>query len=314
MLENASCEHYGYYYEDILPLKINIIACVLINLILIIPTILLNSIILVIFLRNHKDSLTTNALLTNLVIADLIMGCFNDPFTAAEFLMIYKQQDPCTLSSISTPISFAIGIVAFTTLAALAIDGYIQICHPFTHQRLQKKYMVWGVVLFIWALPVYPVLDLVLTKSMKVIDLFILLHGSCNMIINVYCYSAIYYVIRNHRKRIREEAERFGISQTQRKDTSIALCGFILLLSMTLCFIPIIILSGLSTQTKREDKRLIGYLTYWTWTFVGLNSLFNPVLKFYRLSSVRSALKKLWRKRFGRVVSPTTSRSITTKM
>ena len=300
MLEDASCDHYGYYYEDTLTMKINVIACVVINLILILPTVLLNSIILVIFLRNQKDNLTTNILLTNLVIADLLMGCFNDPFTAAEFLMIYNHQDPCTLSSISTPISYAIGIVAFTTLAALAIDGYIQICHPFKHQRLQKKYMGLGVVLFIWALPVYPVLDMVFTKSMEVMDVFILLHGSCNMIINVYCYSAIYYVIRNHRKRIRDEVERLGISQTQRKDTSVALCGFILLLSMTLCFIPIIALSGLSTQTNREDKRLIGYLTYWTWTFVGLNSLFNPVLKFYRLSSVRNSLKKLWRRRFGR--------------
>ena len=165
MLENASCYHYGYYNEDTLAMKINMIACVVINLILILPTVLLNSIILVIFLRNHEDSLTTNTLLTNLVIADLLMGCFNNPFTAAEFLMIYNHQDPCTLSSFSTPISFAIGIVAFTTLAALAIDGYTQICHPFTHQRLQKKCVVLGVVLFIWTLPVYPVLDMVLINA-----------------------------------------------------------------------------------------------------------------------------------------------------
>lgn len=272
-------------------------------------TVLLNCFVLMILYQKQDDIITSKALSLNLVIADLFMGSFTSPFAATEFLMIYLKKDPCILANISAPISFTIGSVSFTTLATLAIDYYIKFWYPFKHQKLQKRAIVVPVIAIIWAMPLYPVLYSAINKDMTTLDKYILALGAITIIINIYCYSMIYRLISKHRRNIRADAQRLGIAAIQSKDTTVAFCGILLFISTFLCFLPITVLSGLSAATNRQNKRFIGYFTYWAWTLGALNSLINPILKFYRLASVRAALKDFWRRRFKKETKVKTLRS-----
>ena len=275
-------------------MRINILSCVVISALKIVPTILLNFMIILVTFRNRSDSITTRSLLINLVLVDLFMGSFTSPFTVIEFTMIYHGKDPCFLTRITATISFTFGAVSFLTLAALAIDSFLMFCHPFWHQHIQKRSVVVSILATIWMTPLYPMINSAVMKTMQDVDLFILVTGVVIICINIFCYGMIYRLIRRHRRQIRVSETRLGENSRSKKNKNLIICAIMLLVAMIFCYFPIIILSSLSLVTKRSNKKLIGYFTYWAWTFASINSLLNPILKFYRLASIRQAFKQFW--------------------
>ena len=287
-------------------MDINILVCIVINIVKTPPTIFLNLfIILTSDHRKMRTTTTTGCLLANLVIADLLMGCFASPFAAAEFLMIYLGKDPCFLSNFTTPVSLIIGVVSVITLAILAIDSYMLFCHPFKHQRLQCQTLIYTVLIAIWALPLYPTLESTFNEDMTTFDAFVVFLSALVFPVYGFCYGNIYKLIRRHKRQIREVTSNHRLSCTENRDKNSVICAAMLLTSTILCLCPVIVLSSLSAVTSRRNKRLIGYLTYWAWTLATLNSLINPIFKFYRLDNVRSAFKKFWKR--GRRLSVATA-------
>ena len=275
-------------------MRINILLCVVISAINILPTVILNLLIIVITSRNQYENTTTRTLLINLVLVDLLMGSFAGPFRVVEFTMIYRGKDPCFLTTITAPISFTFGAISFLTLAALAIDSFMLFCYPFWHQTLQKRDVVAFVLTTIWMTPLYPMVNSAIVKSMKVVDIFIMVTGTIIIMVNVFCYGMIYRLIRRHRNQIRVSETRLGTSSRSKKNKNLIICAIMLLTAMIFCYLPIMILSNIRLVTKHSNKRLIGYFTYWAWTLTSLNSLLNPILKFYRLASIREAFKRFW--------------------
>lgn len=294
---NFTCEHFGFYYEDTLAMKANILSCVVLNFAKTLPTILLNLFIIAITCRKRSDNITTKTLLTNLVIVDLIMGTFTSPFAAAEFMLIYLHKDPCFLTTISAPLSFIFGAVSFVTLAALAIDSFVLFCHPFRHAKMQNKPTVICMLITVWLLPLYPTINAAANEDMRQLDQFVLVTGTLIIIINTFCYGMIYRLIRHHQRQIHGTEARFGINNHAHKNKGLVSCGIMLLIATIFCYFPMVMLSTFSLATNRSNKRLIGYFTYWAWTLAALNSLLNPILKFYRLTSIRRAFKEFWRRR-----------------
>ena len=278
-------------------MKINIMSCIVISALKVLPTVLLNFLIIVVTFRSKSDSTTTRSLLVNLVIVDLSIGSFTSPFAAVEFTMIYQGKDPCFLTRITATVSFILGAVSFLTLAALAIDSFLLFCYPFWHEKVQKKVVIGLILSTIWTIPLYPMIHSSVIKSMKETDIFIMITGTVIVAINIFCYSMIYRVIRRHRRQIRISEMRLGDSRQSSRNKSVVICAVTLLIATILCYFPITALSSLSLITNRSNKRLIGYFTYWAWTFASLNSLLNPILKFYRLASIRKAIRHFWIKR-----------------
>eukprot|EP00112_Aurelia_sp_Birch-Aquarium-sp1_P007899 Seg1862.2 transcript_id=Seg1862.2/GoldUCD/mRNA.D3Y31 product="G-protein coupled receptor GRL101" protein_id=Seg1862.2/GoldUCD/D3Y31 len=298
----STCTHYGFYIENTLAMKINVLACVIMVSIALLPTILLNGTILIIFLQKRCENKTTNALLINLVMTDLLSGCFTNPFIILEYLLVYNGKDPCKFSHITHPTSIVLASVSFTTLSTLAIDRYMQFCHPFKYEDLQTRNVVWPIIVLLWLMPLYPVLRAAITKDMAVLDVYVMIIGVIVIIINSTCYSMMYHLVRKHRRQIHADAARLGNDQAQTPDNRIALVVVLLFILTFICYLPMVILSALSAATNRENKRLAGYLSYWAWMLAALNSTVNPILKFYRLESVRTAFTEFWKQRFN---SPT---------
>ena len=279
-------------------MKINVLACVTMVSIAMLPTILLNGTILIILKQKRCENKTTNALLINLVMTDLLSGCFTNPFIIIEYLLVYNGEDPCKFSNITHPISIILASVSFTTLSTLAIDRYMQFCHPFKYEDLQTRAIVWPIIVLLWLMPAYPVLRAAITKDMAALDVYVIVIGVIVIIVNITCYSMMYHLVRKHRRQIHADAVRLGNNQTQTHDNRIALVVVLLFILTVICYLPMIVLSAVSAATSRKNKRLVGYLSYWAWMLAALNSTVNPILKFYRLESVRTAFREFWRQRF----------------
>lgn len=278
-----------------MPMRINILSCIVINIAKMFPTVLLNLFIIVITFRYRSDNITTKTLLMNLVIVDLLIGCFTNLFTAVELMLIYLGKDSCYLTEISMPISFTFGAVSFITLAVLAVDSFFLFCFPFKHEKMQSKTVVAGMLVSIWVISLYPIVASAVYRDMEEIDKFIISTGTVIVLINTFCYVMIYRLIQRHRRQIRvNEVGRATTDRQRQKHNSIVMCVIMVLVSTIFCYFPIIVLSCLSVATNRANQRFIGYFTYWAWTFASLNSLLNPILKFYRLAAIRKAFKELW--------------------
>ena len=293
---NISCRYDRHHYDNSLNLKINLSLCILLNSIFVVPAILMNAIVLAILRKKLTEMSITTGLLINLAVADLTIACFSIPSNIFVLGMTIQGRYPCTFTAVSIPISFFLAIVSFTTLGFLTIDRYISFHYPLQHRRLPIKPVVWSAISVTWVLPLFPVVKTAVSQRMETMDQFIIWVGSILTCINVFCHMRIYLLVRKHRRRIAADQSRFNSTIVEKKETRLAILGALLVVSIILCYLPTICLSGLALAMGRAGRNTIGHLTYWAWTLALSNSFMNPIIKFFRLSSVRAAVIRFYTK------------------
>ncbi len=293
---NVTCSQYSYYYQE--SMKLSLLICILICCVLILPTLLLNGTILLLSSKDRGELTISKILLINLVVTDLLIGCFTLPSTAIKFSLLELGNPSCTLFLISNPISFYLAIVSFTTLTQLTIDRYIKFLHPYKHVELSCKSFKVSSVLFSWTMPLIPILTNTILEDARPIDYFVVYVGAVYVTIQLFGNFRVFFLIRKQRKEIKATEQRFSSPQSVKKETNLAILGLLLFTSTVLCHLPVICLAGLGTTSNRDDRRLRGSLAYWGWTIACCSPVMNPLVKFYRLSNLRAALVGYYRKFF----------------
>eukprot|EP00794_Sanderia_malayensis_P011101 gene11105-12270_t len=299
------CYKYGYYYDNSTSLTVNIKICVAICAALVIPTTLLNASILAILIRDRGEYTTSKSLRLSLVVADLAMGLFTQPSTTIVFYMILRRRPDCRLSDVTNPISFHLAIASFVTLTSLAVDRYVKFLHPFKYTWLAKKPVMSFMIAFAWLIPLWPVLTTATSNSMIVMDRFIAYFGAFLVLVNIFCNIRAAFLIRKQRKQIRHDQQRFNnntnnnqVVSHYKHEASLVVLAILLLISTVMCYLPVICLSAFAARTNRYEKGLVGYLTYWAWTIACVNPLMNPIVKIYRMTSLRKEIIRLYFKCF----------------
>lgn len=111
-----------------------------------------NGLVLYVIYSLPRLRTTTNYLLANLALGDLIIASFCVPFTYISIVYNYWPFGRVLCKLIVSPLT-AIGVlVSAFTLIALAIEKYIAILHPMA-PRLRKSRAIW-VVGVIWILAI----------------------------------------------------------------------------------------------------------------------------------------------------------------
>ena len=274
--------------SDITP----IVAYLSLHLILSISVILLNGLFMISLVKTKSLHTPSNAVLGCLCCSDLLMGIASFFAWTVDITSFVDTQ----WNNFELAFEIIQARMVFTGLSSLFIilatfDRYAAICHPYKYLRYatSKLYAIISIcTCLVYALPIstsYVMGRFYGKYSRKVIFAIIF---TATMTVLIYCNWKILRVIRRHSRQITSVERRFdGQSNRFQCDTNRYYIVLLLLILFGFCKIPRIILffsiniHSFLILSITADIMLL------------LNSLFNPLVYYYRLRLFRNAMREL---------------------
>ena len=277
-------------------------------------TVLLNLVVIIAVKTREELKNNSNILLSSLAAADLLMGALSTPLTITVDALILQgilfEDVICTIDYINVFLRYISFWASFLHLLLiawernLAITKWMDYKALLTRRRL-KTYitMAWIVsiflIVFVCILHVSGVNDTVIYIVDAILSLFAIF---CLLFI-VYFYVMLYIAIR---KQNRTRVVKLNALIKAKLETRIAYTAFLLTLLVSISVIPNIVVylfAGVSSSLRESS------VFRWTETILQLNSLFNPLLYFYRNRRFRKAALELLSCKKARTIQ-TTARTV----
>ena len=270
----------------------NRIVILVINFVLLFPTILLNGVsVITIKKSSYLNSKVCYFVILLQSVVDLGVGLISLPLFVYGLMTPFQKIRNCTLVFLAFRTSFLPLGLSMATLSAMTMERYIGVLHPFQYQtKVTKKRIliyVCGNGLFLFSLLAYSLRDtkpLVIYVSGSIFVLFVF---------TGFVYTRIYLVIQ---KLIRVEKQQVcvdGGNQVKRQIIRESCRGrsCFLVVICFLCFLLPLALTPHFFTSGTFDSRV--YLN-WAFTSTILNSSVNSVIFFWTKTLLRKeALKKI---------------------
>ena len=136
---NLSCNYVGFVYEGTQKYRISLIVCALSNLILSIPTTILNLSVFIVILRSTHLPDVTRLLLANLALVNSLAGWMAQLTNFVQFILLSLRRDPCGIVEVTSPVGFVITGVSCLTLIFLALERYVSLARLFPKLKLHRS-------------------------------------------------------------------------------------------------------------------------------------------------------------------------------
>lgn len=121
-----------------------------INFIAILPTVILNTCIIIAFIQQRKLRTTSNRLLFSISIADLLTGAVVETVYGTHIIQVTKFQHECVLSNMIVFLVPVLIVITMVSHTAVALERYCSIRHPNVYPKIfTKRYITW-LMIFIW--------------------------------------------------------------------------------------------------------------------------------------------------------------------
>ena len=286
--------------------KKHLVSLASIDLTAIIPTILLNG--LVIFAVTTRRRLRSNStiLLACLAGADLLTGFITLPIAFTLELKRLLNVGPfCPLEKTFNVIILMVGCASLGHLVVISIERYIAVKEPLRYEDIfTKKRLIFSVVL-IWAFSLLMTINEIVLTLIDIERGFNSIYFKITYIIQStigvllligisLSYGYIYSETRRQIKRLRTEQLPQEEVQRIKKDRKAPTTLAIILIVLVISYLPVIIIG--SVITSSDTLLLPGFrCIIWSWagTFAMLGSLCNPIVYCWRMKKLRLAFLEI---------------------
>ena len=206
----------------------HLVAVTVINSLAVIPTFLLNALVIVAVATRHRLQSNSNVLVAWLAGADLLNGLVNQVIgIAVELMRIFSDGPFCSLEKASTIALIGRFFLSLGNLALISIDRYISIKHPLRYTNIVTKQRIKTGLCLAWAvglLVTIQELTLAVVDSgtdfyflyMKVISSILSMLALVAIVVISYTYCYIFSESRRHKKRLQTEQ----LSEEEAKNTA----------------------------------------------------------------------------------------------
>jgi len=265
-----------------------IVNCVL-NAILTITAIILNSVTIQALSKTSLLPKSLKVLLLNLAVSDLGVGLLVEPFyfgVLVKWLQRADSTDATCTSFLSTLYLFSAaslsGVMALSTDRFLAVHLHLRYQELVTHKRVVV------VVISIWVFGAF--LSLFhLWVSRNIFYMLVAIIGVVYLVFSAMFYFKIYFAVRRHRYQVQAQqvAQNGQLANAARLRKS-AVAVFYVYLVFLLCYLPkicsfaVVVISDFSPSVKVFSST--------STTLLFLNSSLNPVIYCWRMRHVRRAV------------------------
>ena len=276
-------------------LLINHIMVIVTNIILIIPTILLNAISIVTITKSSSlNSKTCYFVIFLQSVSDLLVGTFGIPLFLAYLSTAIGGISNCLVADLAYKLTITILGISMFAFLGMTFDRYIAVLHPFAYtSKVTKKRIL---ILFVLGVK-SSVLSVTLSFiTQEYLEISIAVTIASIFTFNVLAYTRIYLVITKiaHKQKIRNVAtEEHLIRKTRflQEAKQAKSCFLVVISYFCLIFLPLLITIIFSFKM---DIFLQQAFQNWVVTLSMLNSSANSVIFFWtKILLRREAFKML---------------------
>ena len=286
----------------------HLVAVTVTNLLAILPTFLLNALVIVAVATRHRLQSKSNVLVAGLAVTDLLNGLVNQGIEVAmELTRIFSDGPFCNLVKASVVAMSGFGSLG--NIVLISIDRYISIKHPLRYTTIVSKRRIKAGLLLAWATELFVVIhELTLAVIDSGTDLYFLYTKVNTSILSIlallallvvgYAYGYIFSESRRQKKRLQTEQLPTEEAKRLKKENKAVNTLTLILGTLVISYIPTIVLVFVITYS--EDILELHITTViWSWvtTFSLLASLCNPIIFFWRVKNLRHAILEILRYR-----------------
>ena len=294
--ETKLCKDFDLFEVENVPRSIIVLNCSA-NTILVIVSILANSLVVSAVWRTPSLRYPSIVFLCGLAVSDLAVGLVVQPlFIAVELLKIHglPSGGDCTLERAFLTLAFTVCGVSFGVVTLISMDRYIAIQYPLRYSSIVTLPRVLFLIILCWLASTF-------CSSLYVwqISAFLYVVATVMMVFlgtSTIIYITIYRIVRRHRNEIRAQEQavlatnEFNMARFKKT----AMNTFIVYYFLLLCYVPFSIAWALRmTGSSSLENPIVWKLGN---TIVFLNSALNPFLYCWRLPSIRGPVMTLLKK------------------
>ena len=279
------------------------LALICVNSLAILPTILLNALVIFVVATRRRPQTNSNILLACLAVTDLLTGLTAQPIAIAVEAKRGFGIDPfCKMEKVYAVALMGLASVSFSHLLLISIDRYFAIKDSLRYREIVTKQRIKKGILVAWAIAVVLTIQettwAAIDSNDKVYLLYLRTMGVIlAIIISVYiagiCYCYVYIYSETLRQKKRLQTEQLSQEEAKRvkKDNKTAHTLAIILGALIVTYLPLMMFILVLTMFSISNNTLspVVAVTFYSWasTSVLLGSLANPIIYCWRNKKLR---------------------------
>ena len=284
----------------------HLVAVTVIISLTILPTILLNALVIVAVATRHRLQSNSNVLVAWLAGTDLLNGLVNQGIgIALELTRILSDGPFCNLEKASVVARTGYFSLSLGNFMLISIDCYISIKHSLRYTTIVTRQRINIGLLLAWAVGLLVTIhELTLAVIDSGTDLYFLYTKASYVILSMlalfatvvisYTYCHIFSESRRQKKRLQSEQLNEEEAKRLKKENKAANTLTLILATLVITYIPSIVLifvMGYSEDILERDISIV----LWSWVVALslLGSLFNPIIFFWRVRKLRRAIPEI---------------------
>eukprot|EP00795_Rhopilema_esculentum_P003616 gene3616-13878_t len=263
--------------------------CAIFNLVLAVPTTLMNASFIVAVLKSSDRAEPYQILMLNLAITDLLTGIVSMPSQFISYLHNSHFKETCFNKAVAENITFFLGMASFFTVIAVTMERYTYVFHPFFYNEKLTSRFLTAMAGSIWLLSIALSVAYSFTGGSYLINTCI---GVLASALIFFCYTRIMLRARRVRRQIAAEAGRYGQRRMNKKDKNLVVIGGLIIISFFVCYAPTVLSNLLLAFGIRSH--IFRGMYYWLLLLVLSNSFINPMISCTFNPRVRRKVIRIW--------------------
>ena len=276
-----------------------IIVCV-INSLLIITTVFLNSIAILTIYRciQLKEKICYFLIALQSTI-DLLTGAVSIPLFTFVLASELTGTASCVVNFLLTTVAFIPMALSLVMLCGISFERYMGVLHPLSHRTQMTRKRFLG---YLCCTTVAIVIMMIMSVVYKMLyHIFSAINICLSLLLITFVYTNIFLTAR--RRSYAENRPGYGVvnlNPTQKKrkedfmkEIKLAKSCFIVLIAFMVCFTPVTIISVLSVTVSREMVPKFRLFQSWCITLALFNHSLNSILFFWTRPILKKEAKKV---------------------
>lgn len=283
----------------------NMVAAAVINILISIPIVSMNLLIIIVIYKTRLLHTPSNILLQVTAIFDLLVGLVSMPLYSAHLLMLnFSYRHDCDLVQASWVLLHSTTNMSFIMVSIVSIDRYIAIYYPFYYEEKitvnSQRYIYISALLWVCLL-VFVIICVLKGESVAVQTQELVIY-IVSVLGGVVIHTKIYLTVRKINMSI--SSIEMGYQTSTRKfekqklynanrERKVALMTSFMLLSLVVFHLPYGVVGALWMVTPPNSNMSLSIMITWSFTFLSVKSLTNPLLYSYTMTNIRTKVKDL---------------------
>ena len=288
----------------------HLVALTVINALAVLPTLLLNSLVIVAVATRHRLQSKSLVLVAWLAGADLLNGLANQVILiSVQLARIFSDGPFCSLEKANTIALIERFFLSLGNLDLISIDRYISIRHPLKYTTIVTKQRIKTGLCMVWAIGLLATiqeLTLAVIDSgtdlyflyMKVISSILSIPTLAAIVVIGYTYCYIFSQSRRQKKRLQTEQLPEEEAKKLKKENKAANTLTLILATLVITYFPVIVLVLVMAYSQDSlEPKIVSVIWSWVMTVSLLGSLCNPIIFFWRVKKLRHAILEILQQR-----------------